>query len=115
MDPRLRIHNAVIGLAHPNPPWPQPLADAGYRIARIEQPVGTRLGEVTVDLLLVADERNAILATECKEGTVQEDQARKYDAMEPLDVVQTGGVSLHDPTSAVLDVAYAVATARTGS
>jgi hypothetical protein len=108
MDPRLRIHNAVIGLAHPNPPWPRSLADAGYRIARIEQPVGTRLGEVCVDLLLVAEERSAILAVECKEGTVQADQARKYDAMEPLDVVQTGGVSVPDPTAAVLDVVYAV-------
>jgi hypothetical protein len=113
MDPRLRLHNAVIGMAHPNPPWPQPLADAGYRIARIEQPVGTRLSEVVVDLLLVADERNALLAIECKEGTVQAEQARKYDAMEPLDVVQTGGISIPDPTAAVLDVAYAVEASRT--
>jgi len=115
MDPRLRLHNAVIGLAHPNPPWPQPLADAGYRVARIEQPVATVDGLVTVDLLFVADERNSLLAIECKEGSIQRDQARKYDAMEPLDVVQTGGVTLRDPTAAMLDVAYAVDAGRLDS
>lgn len=73
MDPRLRLHNAVIGLAHPNPPWPTPLAEAGYRIARVEQPVGTALGSVTIDLLFVAEHRNALIAVECKEGTVQSD------------------------------------------
>lgn len=80
VDPRLRLHNAVIALAHPSPPWPQPLADAGYRLARVEQPVGTAAGNVVVDLLFVAEARSAVLGIEMKDGSVQEEQARGYAA-----------------------------------
>ena len=65
-------------------------------------------GKVVVDLVFAARERNALLAVECKEGTVQEKQARCYQAMQPLDVVRTASISLDDPTVATLDVAYAV-------
>ncbi len=108
MDPRLRLHNAVIGLAHPNSPWPFPLAVSGYTVHRIEQPVGTELGRVVVDLLLAAVERSAIFAVECKDGSVQVDQATKYGSMTPLDVIQTAGLNLRQPDKATLDVAYAV-------
>jgi hypothetical protein len=112
MDERLWIHNAVIGMAHPSPPWPQPLHDVGFRLARIEQPVGTASGDVTIDVLLLAEARNRLLAVECKEGTVQEQQADAYGAMTPLDVVQSGSVSVPDPAQAGLDVAYAVRAER---
>lgn len=95
-------------MAHPSPPWPQPLADCEYRLARIEQPITTAVGSVTVDLLFVADTRSALLAVEVKDGTVQDRQARSYDAMTPLDIVQGGSLSLADPSAAVVDVAYAV-------
>jgi hypothetical protein len=108
MDPRLRLHNAVIGLAHPLPPWPSPLSDAGYRLTRIEQDVSTSLRTVRVDLLFVSETSNALLAVEVKDGTVQDDQACGYDAMTPLDVIQGASVSVPDPTSATLDVMYAV-------
>jgi hypothetical protein len=103
MDPRLRLHNAVLGLAHPTPPWPAPLAQAGYEIVRIEQKVTTTSGNVAVDLVFVARERNALLAVECKDGTA---------AMEPIDLVRTASISLPDPSSASLDVAYAVWESR---
>lgn len=112
MDERLWLHNGVIGLAHPSPPWPQTLHDAGYRLVRIEQPVSTSAGDVTIDVLLLAEARNALLGVECKEGTVQYEQADAYDAMTALDVVQTGSVSLPDPSHAGLDVAYAVSSER---
>jgi len=119
VDDRLWTHNAIIGLAHPCPPWPQPLRDAGFRVARIEQPVSTIAGDVTIDVLLLAEARNALLAVECKSGTVQERQANAYEAMTALDVVQTGSVSVPDPSQAALDIAYAVDesgadTARSG-
>lgn len=98
----------MLGLAHPVPPWPTPLADAGYALVRIEQPVTTEEGKVVVDQLFAARERNALLAVECKDGTVQEPQARRYEAMRPLDIVRTASVSLGDPSTAALDVAYAV-------
>lgn len=112
MDQRLWIHNAVIGLSHPTPPWPELLADAGYRLARVEQPVGTSAGSVTVDLLFVADVRSALLAVECKEGSVQSEQADSYAAMTALDVIQGGSVTVADPSNAVLDVTYAVPEAQ---
>lgn len=108
MDPRLVIHNAIIGLVHPTPPWPHPLHDAGYRLARIEQPVGVAGGKVVVDLVLVAQALNAALCIECKMGTVQEEQAGKYEAMNATDLVQTGNVTLPNPAEATLDVAYAI-------
>jgi hypothetical protein len=98
----------VIGLAHPNPPWPFPLAGHGYTVHRIEQPVGTELGRVVVDLLLAAVERSAIFAVECKDGSVQAEQAAKYGSMTALDVIQTAGLNLPHPDRATLDVACAV-------
>jgi hypothetical protein len=112
VDERLWIHNAVIGLAHPSPPWPQPLHDAGFRLVRIEQPVATASGDVTIDVLLLAEVRNALFAVECKEGSVQHPQAVAYDSMTALDIVQTGSVSVPDPAQAGLDVAYAVRAER---
>lgn len=94
------------------PPWPAPLAEAGIRVVRIEQPVATDEGRVVVDQLFAARERNALLAVECKDGTVQERQARCYAAMTPIDVVRTASVSLDDPSAATLDVAYAVPSER---
>lgn len=90
------------------PPWPSPLADAGYEIIRIEQPVTTEAGKVTVDLLFAARARNALLAIECKDGSVQEEQAKRYQAMAPIDLVRTASVTLPDAQAASLDVAFAV-------
>lgn len=78
-------------------------------MARIEQPVSLEGGgKVVTDLVFVARERNALLVVECKNGTVQEPQARRYQAMQPLDVVRTASITLDDPTAATLDVVYAV-------
>lgn len=90
------------------PPWPHPLHDIGYRLVRIEQPVGVEGGEVGVDLVLVAEERNAALVVECKDGTVQIQQAERYEQMTAVDLVQTGNVTLPSPSDALLGVAYAV-------
>lgn len=93
------------------PPWPTPLAAAGFAVVRIEQRVtvaDAESGAVVVDLLFADRARNALLAVECKEGTVQVEQAQRYQAMTPVDVVRTASVSLPDPSSATLDVAYAV-------
>lgn len=109
VDPRLRLHNAVLGFAHPMPPWPELLAQAGFEIVRIEQQVTlAEGGKVVVDLLFAARDRNSLLAVECKEGTVQVEQARRYEAMQPLDIVRTASVSLPDSSAATLDLAYAV-------
>jgi hypothetical protein len=115
MDDRLWIHNGVIGLAHPSPPWPHPLHAVGYRLVRIEQPVGTAKGEVSVDVLLLAEARNALLAVECKDGTVQERQANAYEAMTALDVVQTANITVPEASLAALDVVYAVPPSRAES
>lgn len=109
LDPRLRLHNAVLGLAYPVPPWPAPFAQAGFEIVRIEQRVTVAEGgSVVVDLLFADRARNALLGVECKDGTVQVEQAQRYQAMAPLDLVRTASVSLPDPSAATLDVAYAV-------
>jgi len=63
---------------------------------------------VVIDLLFVARERSALLSVECKEGTVQKDQALAYQQLQPLDLVRTASVSVADPTAATLDIAYCV-------
>lgn len=108
MDPRLRIHNAVLGLAHPNPPWPCPLGDRGYRLRRVEQPLGGEAGNVVADLIFVAPDRSSILVVECKDGSLQEDQAIRYAALTALDVLQTGSITVPRPDEATLDVMIAV-------
>lgn len=108
VDPRLRLHNAVLGLAHHSAPRPCPLGEVGYQVVRIEQPVTTEAGRVAVDLVFAARERNALLAVECKDGTVQDQQASRYQAMRPVDLIRTASISLPDSTAASLDVAYAV-------
>ena len=65
-------------------------------------------GAVVVDLLFADRTRNALLAVECKDGTVQVEQAQRYQTMTPVDVIRTASVSLPDPSAATLDVAYAV-------
>jgi hypothetical protein len=80
----------------------------GYRLVRIEQPLGTAEGEVSVDVLLLAEARNALLAVECKGGTVQERQANACEAMTALDVVQTANITVPEASLAALDVAYAI-------
>lgn len=70
---------------------------------------------MTVDLLFLAEPRNAVLAVEAKGGTVQSDQADRYSVMTALDVVQTGSVTIPDPSQAILDVAYAVDGSRVPS
>jgi hypothetical protein len=108
------MHNAVIGMAYPAPPWPRPLGQAGYGLERVEQPIGTSVGRVVADLVFVASKRSAVLAVECKEGSVQQDQADAYAAIQPLDIVQTASLSLADPAAAVADIAYAVGEGRIG-
>src|SRR5689334_9608555 len=90
------------------PPWPAPLAEAAYELVRIEQPVRTEAGSVTVDLVFAARVRNALLAIECKDGTVQHEQAKRYQAMEPIDLIRTASITIPDPSAASLDVAFAV-------
>jgi hypothetical protein len=90
------------------PPWPAALAEAGYEIVRIEQPVTTASGKVTVDLVFVARSRGALLAVECKDGTVQLPQAARYDDMQPVDLIRTASITVPDPSTATLDVVYAV-------
>jgi hypothetical protein len=87
----------------------------GYRLGRVEQPVDTEASRVVVDVIHVCRERSAALAIECKDGTVQKDQAGKYDALQPIDLVQTGGITLDDPGAATVDVAYAMAPEHVSS
>lgn len=112
MDPRLRIHNAVLGLAHPNPPWPCPLGELDYRLRRAEQPLGGGAGKVVADLIFVAPERSAILVVECKDGSLQQEQAKRYAALTALDVLQTGSITVPRPDEATLDVVIAVDSSK---
>lgn len=95
MEARLRPVNALLALIMRGDLTPPVLADAGFRIAGLEIPVGLPGARVVVDVLLVHDATSHLLACEAKSGANVEDaQARRYAALDAQQVVQAGAVNL---------------------
>jgi hypothetical protein len=106
MERRLIPINAWIALHRGGGGWPAPLRGQGFRIHRLEAPVGTAKGTVVVDGISVKD-TGVALATECKSGAnVPREQAEKYAAMTCEDLARFVGLPF-DHQNAVLQPMYA--------
>lgn len=74
---------------------PSPLADAGFRVAGMEVPVGIGAEKVVVDVVLLHEGSALFVACEAKSGrNVEERQARKYTTLDPVALTQATSVDL---------------------
>ncbi|HVW81101.1 MAG TPA: hypothetical protein VHB69_09210 [Mycobacteriales bacterium] len=109
MEPRLLPVNAVLALTTPGDMNPCPLADAGFRIAALEVPVGVEPEKLVVDVVLWHPEEAVLVAVEGKSGAnVDEPQAQKYGRLDAQSLVHASSVDLRSggrPSTAIL---YAV-------
>jgi len=108
VEARLRPVNALLGLMTPGDLTPPVLADAGFRVAGLEIPVGLESDRLVIDVLLVHDLTGHLLACEAKSGAnVGEAQARKYAALDAHQVVLAGSVDLPRRTAPTVEPLFA--------
>lgn len=107
MDERLLPVNAAAGLVLRNDICPAILADAGFRLVGVEVPVVCRRGVVTVDLVFFSDEVSHLLLCEAKSGAhLDEDQAKRYSDIDPMNAVQASRVTLTQRVRPTVEVIY---------
>lgn len=107
MHDRLKPVNALLGLCIPGDLNPPVLHDAGFRIAGLEIPVLTPTGRVVIDVLLVHPETSRLVLCESKSGAnIDAEQARKYAALDPRNVVLAGSVDLPTRTPPSVETLY---------
>lgn len=72
--------NMLIGLCYRTKTWPYILADCGYKLQVIEQPMRTKSGDlIEPDVIVSSNRERHALVFECKGGkNVNTDQERKY-------------------------------------
>jgi hypothetical protein len=107
LERRLVPINAFIGLCEPSPPWPAVLANAKFRLAALEIPVGTEAGTVTLDGVAHSRATDELLVVECKSGAnVEEDQAQKLAKLQPTSLVRSAAISLATRAEPQVEVMY---------
>jgi len=94
VEARLRPVNALLGLMTPGDLAPPVLADAGFRVAGLEIPVGLESDRLVTDVLLVHDLTGHLLACKAEVGGERRrgsgPEVRSLDAHQ----VATGSVDL---------------------
>lgn len=101
--------NLIIGLCLGMRGLPRDIHDLGYapRLIEAEFPVSDGEALVRPDVVIGSEPQAHTLLTECKSGvTFKEDQARRYGALTPRDLVQ--GADLPVPETALHDCLYLV-------
>lgn len=108
MEERLLPVNAAAGLVLRNDVCRAILADAGFRLVGVEVPVVCRFDRiVTVDLVFFADEVSHLLLCEAKSGAhLDEEQAKKYSDIDPMNAVQASRVTLTQRVRPTVEVIY---------
>lgn len=114
LSEELRLVNAFFGFCVQSPGWPSPLAALGYRPCGVEREIRVSLDgtdrTVVPDFICATAVVNHALCIEAKSRTVHEDQARRYVAVRPLSLLNTGNLPpAIDPSELTFDVAYATA------
>lgn len=95
MEARLIPVNAVLDLALADGLNPAPLARVGWRVVCLETPVVTALGKVVCDVILFNAGTGHLFVVEAKSGAnIEEEQARKLAAIDPLTLVSAGGITI---------------------
>lgn len=108
MEPRLLPINAVLGLLVPGDVNPAALFDAGFRLAGLEVPVVGPDGRVVADMVLFHAARSHLVLVEAKSGAnVEDSQARRYAALDPIAVVQATGVTVPQRDELAVETVYA--------
>jgi hypothetical protein len=108
VEERLIPLNPVLDLATPHGINRPILAEAGYQVAGLEVPCVTSAGNVVIDVVLAHAQRSHLIACEAKSGSnVEEDQARRYGALEARTVVSGAFVTLHERVDPHVEVMYA--------
>lgn len=74
--------NAWTALIRGDAGWPRPLGEQGLATLWFEVPVSTSRSSVVVDGVAISSDQSLVVVAEAKSGgTVNTDQAQKYDAM----------------------------------
>lgn len=108
MEPRLLPINAVLGLLTPADVNPAALFDAGFRLAGLEVPVVGPDGRVVADMVLFHAARSHLVLVEAKSGAnIDDGQARRYAALDPIAVVQATGVTVTQRDELTVETTYA--------
>ena len=104
--------NAVCSFCKRIPPWPSVLAEAGYRIAGIEQGLLVPpAGIVKPDVITLSQKSNCALLWECKSGAnVDRTQLDRYNTFlrhaSAKDIQRVAGIAFPNPDSAHIEVVY---------
>lgn len=107
MEKRLIPLNAVLDLAARHALNRPALAEAGYEVAGLEVPCVTGVGNVVIDVALAHPQTGHLIACESKcGGNIEEDQARRYQALEARTVVSGAFVTLRERVRPRLEVLY---------
>jgi hypothetical protein len=109
--PEHPIINLLAALAWPHPPFPAPLATAGFRLWGVEREVSTPRGAVRPDVGLVHPREDHTLLLEVKTRTVDIPQAECLAAVERAGY-QPSGFSVSDLERHSHQAAYAMPSAR---
>lgn len=110
-DPELPIINLLAALAWPHPPFPAPLAAAGFRLWGVEREVSTPKGAVRPDVGLVHPREDHTLLLEVKTRTVDLPQAACLAAVERAGY-QASNFTISDLARHSHQAAYAMPSAR---
>lgn len=91
MDPRLIPVNGLIALLRGEGGWPDLLRQQGFERHLLEVTLTTPVGDTRADAVIYRQAPDLVLVCECKSGTnIDEDQARKYQAVTAAGLRRTG-------------------------
>lgn len=87
-EKHLDLINAFAGLCFDLPKWPNTLYKLGFKIKAIEwQFTNTNGGFVKPELIIVSQKLNHAILLECKSGTLDDDQLKRYSDVALDDIV----------------------------
>lgn len=92
-----QLINRIMGLCNDTSCWPHILHDLGYTVQLIEQTISLQktAQKITPDVIVVSDRLVHAMVIDCKGGTnIDSDQDRRYESLEPRDLVYY--ITVHD-------------------
>ena len=122
IESRLVPVNAWIALHRGEGGWPRPLADQGFRIHRLEAPVGVSAAAtasgaptVVVDVISVREQPPTALLAECKAGrSIDNEQAQRYGVATARDVYRHVGLPFPPDDATAQPVYTCLSSGRAG-
>lgn len=105
-SPHTRLMNCVIGLCKKDIGWPSPLAELGYDVQLIEQPIRTSQGnQVRPDVVATSNKFLHSIVFDCKGGNqVEPTQVSNYKGLRDTDLARW--VTVFDATKLSHDICF---------